>query len=86
MAPFTIPAERIPRCIFGSNLLILAQIQNKVLSGKAKISYKNDIQGKDKWSPYWNQTKVSQDACLVQIWWFQPGSVKSYRADKPKVL
>ena len=28
------------------------------------------------------QPRVSQDACLVQIWWFQLKSVTSYRADK----
>ena len=26
-----------------------------------------------------------QDACLVQIWWFHPKSVTSYRADKVKL-
>ena len=30
------------------------------------------------------QPRVSQDACLVQIWWFQLKSVTSYRADKVK--
>ena len=28
------------------------------------------------------QPRVSHDACLVQIWWFQLKSVTSYRADK----
>ena len=28
--------------------------------------------------------RVSHDACLVQIWWFQLKSVKSYLADKVK--
>ena len=30
------------------------------------------------------QPSVTQDACLVQIWWFQLKSVTSYRADKVK--
>ena len=30
------------------------------------------------------QPRVSQDACLVQILWFQLNSVTSYRADKVK--
>ena len=30
------------------------------------------------------QSRVSHDACLVQIWWFQLKSVTSYRADKVK--
>ena len=31
-----------------------------------------------------NQLRVSHDACLVQIWWFYPISMTSYRADKVK--
>ena len=30
------------------------------------------------------QLRVSQDACLLQIWWFQLKSVTSYLADKQK--
>ena len=30
------------------------------------------------------QQRVSQDACLVQIWWFQLKSVTNYRAFKQK--
>ena len=30
------------------------------------------------------QPRVSQDACLEQIWWFQLKSVTSYRADVVK--
>ena len=30
------------------------------------------------------QPRVSQDACLSQIWWFHLNSVTSYRADKVK--
>ena len=33
---------------------------------------------------HWYQPRVSQDACLVQIWWFQLKSVTSCRADKVK--
>ena len=33
-----------------------------------------------------NQLRVSQDPCLVQIWWFQPKFVMSYLADKPNFL
>ena len=32
------------------------------------------------------QSRVSQDACLVQIWGFQPKFVMSYCADKSNVL
>ena len=35
--------------------------------------------------PYFQyQPRVSHDACLVHIWWFQLKSVTSYRADKVK--
>ena len=35
--------------------------------------------------PYFQyQRRVSHDACLVQIWWFQLKSETSYRADKVK--
>ena len=30
--------------------------------------------------------RVYQDACLVQIWWFFPKSMTSYRADKLNFL
>ena len=30
------------------------------------------------------QPSVSQDACLVQFWWFQLKSMKSYRVEKVK--
>ena len=37
--------------------------------------------------PYFQyQTRVSQDAYLVQIWWFQSKYVISYCADKPNFL
>ena len=32
------------------------------------------------------QPRVSHDECLVQIWWFEPIYVTSYRADKPNSL
>ena len=35
--------------------------------------------------PYFRyQPRVSHDACLAQIWWFQLKSVTSYRANKVK--
>ena len=37
--------------------------------------------------PYFQyQLRVSQDACLMQIWWFQTKSVMSYHQDKSKFL
>ena len=37
--------------------------------------------------PYFQyQPRVSHDACLVQIWWFQLKSVMSYHADKVKFM
>ena len=34
---------------------------------------------------FWYQLRASQNACLVQIWWFQLKSVTSYRVNKIKV-
>ena len=46
----------------------------------AKITLKVTVN-----DPYFQyQPRVSHDACLVQIWWFQLKSVTSYRADKVK--
>ena len=46
----------------------------------AKITLKLKVN-----DPYFQyQPKVSHDACLVQIWWFQLKAVTSYRADKVK--
>ena len=64
---FSIPMEGIPSCIFGANSLILASIHSKLLHGKNKFS---------------RILRVSQDASLVQIWWFQVKSIMSCHADK----
>ena len=46
----------------------------------AKMTWKVKVN-----DPYFQyQLRVSHDACLVQIWWFQLKSVMSYRADKVK--
>ena len=73
---FSIPAEKIPRCIFGANLVILAQIYDELLHGQAKfpgiLSQNGQMTLKvmvdDIYFQY--QLRVSQDACLVQIWRF----------------
>ena len=51
-----------------------------ILSKKAKTTLKvkvNDLH-------FQHQLRVSHDACLVQIWWFQVKFVTSDRADKVK--
>ena len=57
--PFSIPAERIQRCIFGANLMILAQIHQKKLShGQAEFptslsqNGQNDPEGQGQWPPF----------------------------------
>ena len=37
MTPFSIPAEIIPGCMFGANLVILAQIYDELLYGQDKV-------------------------------------------------
>ena len=54
--PFSIPAEeRIPRCIFGANLVILAQIYDELSHGQTKfpiILSQNDLEGQGQWPPF----------------------------------
>ena len=73
-----------------ANLVILVQIHYKLLCGKARFPRvkmtKITLKIKDNGHLFTYQPKISQDACLVQIWWFQPKSVTSYYADKPNFL
>ena len=82
--PFSILAESIPGCMFGANLVILAQIcvdkpnflEFWVKMAKMTLKVKvNDLH-------FQYQLRVSQYACLEQIWWSQVKPVMSYRADK----
>ena len=56
--PFSIPADRNLRCIFGANLVILAQIHLKLLRGQAEIpripiqNGQNDLIGQGQWPPF----------------------------------
>ena len=66
---FSIPVDSIPECIFGANLVLLAQIYEELLYGQAKMAKITlKVKVNDLYFQY--QSKVSQDACLVQIWWF----------------
>ena len=75
------------RCILGANLVILAQIKSyyadkpnfqEFLVKMTKVTLKVEFN-----YPYFlNQLRVSPDACLIEIWWFQPKSVTSYCMDK----
>ena len=88
--PFLIPAESIPGCMFGATLVILAQIYDELSHGQAKFprilkqNGQNHLKGQGQWPPFQYQLRVSHDACLVQIWWFQLTFVTSYCADKVK--
>ena len=90
--PFSIQAESIPGCIFGANLLMLAQICEELSCGQAKFprilsqNGQNDLEGQGHLPPFQYQMRVSQDACLVQIWWFQLKFMTSYYADKIKFM
>ena len=56
--PFSIPAESIPGCMFGANLVILAQIYDELLCGQAEIprilsqNCQNDLEGQGQWPPF----------------------------------
>ena len=89
--PFSIPTKSIPGCMLGANLVILAQICDELSCGQAKFprilnqNGQNDLESKKVNDLHFQyQPRVSQDACLVQIWWLQLKSVTSYRADKVK--
>ena len=73
-------------------LVILAQIHYTLLYGQTIfpriLSQNSQITLKDKVNePHFQyQPRVSQDACLVQIWLFQAKSVRSYQECKPNFL
>ena len=56
--PFSIPAESIPGCTFGSNLVILAQMYDKLSCGQAEFSRnlsqngRNDLEVQGQWPPF----------------------------------
>ena len=56
--PFSILPERIPRCIFGANLVILAQICDELSHGQAEFprllsqNGQNDFEGQGQWPPF----------------------------------
>ena len=53
--PFSIPAVRIPRCIFGANLVNLTHIHQKLSRGQGEIPIilsqngQNDLEGQAQW-------------------------------------
>ena len=74
--PFSIPAEFIPRCMFGANLVILAHICDELSQGQATFprilsqNGKNDPEGQGQLPYFQYQPRVSHAAYLMQIWWF----------------
>ena len=61
--PFSIPAKSVTGCIFGANLTILAQINDKLWSGQTKVQRirrqngQNDPKGHGQWPPFSIPTK-----------------------------
>ena len=92
MTSISIPAESIPGCMFGANLVILAQICDELSYRQAEFprilgqNGKTNLKVKVNDLHFQYQSRVSQDECLVQIWWFQLKSVASYCVDKPNFL
>ena len=56
--PLSIPAKSIRGCMFGANLLILAQIYDELLCGQAEFprilsqNGQNDLEGQGQWPPF----------------------------------
>ena len=73
---FSIPAEGIPGCMFDANVVIPAQICDELLHGQVEFptilsqNGQNDLEDQVNDLYFQYQPRVSQDACLVQIWWF----------------
>ena len=71
MTPFSIPAERIPRCIFGANLVIPAQNHYKLLRGITRCLWilnqngQNDLEVSGSVTPIFN---TSPDCPRVYVW------------------
>ena len=61
--------------MFGANLVILAQIYDELLRGQARFprilsqNDQNNLEGQGQRPHFQYQPRVSEDACLVQIWW-----------------
>ena len=66
---FSIPALRIPRCTFGANLVILAQIHLKLSRRQAKFpktlsqNGQNDLEGQGQW-PIFSIPAESIPGCM----------------------
>ena len=53
-------------CKFGDELSCGQVEFPRILSQNGQ----NDLEGLGQWPPFFYQPRISQDACLVQIWWF----------------
>ena len=78
--PFSIPAESIPGCMFSANFVSPCQICEELSCGRAEFPTVLGQNGQNDDPHFQYQPRVSHDACLVQIWWFQLKSVMRYRA------
>ena len=88
--PYSIPVKIISRCIFGANLVILAQIHYKLLH--RQVNYprilsqngQNDIGGQGRW-PLFSIPTESIPGCMFGAHFGDSRSnLASYRADKVK--
>ena len=74
--PFSTPSKRIPEYVLGANLMIVTQIYDELSHGQAEFprnlsqKSKMTLKVKDNDLHFQYHPRVSQDACLVQIWWF----------------
>ena len=89
---FQYQSRESPDEYFGAKLVSWTQIHYKLSCGWSKFprilrwNGQNYIEGQGQWPHFQYQLRVSQNACLLQIWWFQSKSETSYHTDKPNFL
>ena len=90
MTPLSIPAERILGCMFGANVVILAQICDELSRRQPEFprilsqNGQNDLEGQDQWPPFSIPAKSIPGCVFGPNLVILAKSVMSYRAEKPK--
>ena len=87
---FSLPADRIPGCMVGANVVILVQICDELFCGQAEFSRilgqngQNDLEGKGQWPPFSIPAASSSSVYtgLVKVFHYVASSI--LRSRKPR--